>query len=121
MKLSSFYHCLVLALIFGFIFGSFLAGTDGASRQPNSRDHIHCKMEYHEQWEDVMQTADPYAVVESYYDLHGDPCTTPCRLRSPNNPALTVTLPAKPSPDYEQCGQGNKFCFKGTCVSKRMS
>ncbi len=67
MKLSSFYHCLVLALIFGFIFGSFLAGTDGASRQPNSRDHIHCKMEYHEQWEDVMQTADPYAVVESYY------------------------------------------------------
>ena len=67
MKLSNCYHCLVVALIFGFIFGSFIAGTDGASRQPNSRDHIHCKMEYHEQWEDVMQTADPYAVVESYY------------------------------------------------------
>lgn len=62
MKPSNFYHFLVLALMF-----LFIAGTDGASRQPNSRDHIHCKMEYHEQWEDVMQTADPYAVVESYY------------------------------------------------------
>lgn len=40
---------------------------DGASRQPNNRDHLHCKMEYISEWEEVMQTADPYAIVESYY------------------------------------------------------
>lgn len=55
--------CLVLALIIVVAFSM----VDAASRQPNFRDHTHCKMEYHEQWEDVMQTADPYAVVESYY------------------------------------------------------
>lgn len=40
---------------------------NAASRQPNVRDHLHCKLEYMEQWEEVMQTADPYAVVEAYY------------------------------------------------------
>lgn len=103
------------------VIASFAALAHGASRQPNVRDHLHCKMEYLEQWEEVMQTADPYALVESYYDLHGSTCVTPCRLRSANNPALTVVLPAKSSPNYEICGQNNKFCYNGECISKRMT
>ena len=40
---------------------------ESASRQPNQRDHLHCKMEYFNEWEEMMQTADPYAVVESFH------------------------------------------------------
>ncbi|KAH9528218.1 uncharacterized protein LOC124494523 [Dermatophagoides farinae] len=89
-----------------------------ASRQPNQRDHLHCKMEYFNEWEEMMQTADPYAVVESFYDLHGTQCKTPCRIRSPSNPALTTVLSERNSPNYENCG-AQKFCYEGTCVSKR--
>ncbi|KAH9415985.1 uncharacterized protein LOC113798348 [Dermatophagoides pteronyssinus] len=91
---------------------------ESASRQPNQRDHLHCKMEYFNEWEEMMQTADPYAVVESFHDIHGSPCKTPCRLRSPSNPALTTVLGERNSPNYETCGS-QKFCFEGTCVSKR--
>lgn len=61
--------CSILLIIsFGFIIQSSMdVMVDGASRQPNIRDHLHCKMEFLEQWEEVMQTADPYSVVEAYY------------------------------------------------------
>lgn len=57
------YHLVNFVLL-----GTLLVvGIDAASRQPNVRDHIHCKMEFATEWEDMMQTADPYAVVESYF------------------------------------------------------
>lgn len=45
----------------------FVVFVESASRQPNQRDHLHCKMEYFNEWEEMMQTADPNAVVEAYH------------------------------------------------------
>ncbi|UXI20596.1 chitin binding peritrophin-A [Sarcoptes scabiei] len=110
------FDCFVLKLI---LLVTLISLTiDAASRQPNSRDHLHCRMEFHDQWEEVMQTADPYAIVEAYHNSHGTPCQTNCRLRSPSNPALTTVLGEKNSPNYENCG-AQKFCYEGRCISKR--
>ena len=57
---------ILCSLLIGLVV-TLSGGVEGASRQANVRDHLHCKMEYLEEWEDVLQTADPYAVVESYY------------------------------------------------------
>lgn len=63
-------NCCVALWAIAFCLLQWWPSTEADSRHPNIRDHLHCKTEYSEQWEEVMQTADPYAVVEAYYVSH---------------------------------------------------